>query len=105
MSTAVVMEPSGKSIGRTVGVLLLLHLAAGLTVPFILLNPIIAPPGFLVNAAANSDQVRAVVLLLFVGTALAIGIASIAWSVFRHIAPRWRFGFWPSESPVLHCKR
>jgi hypothetical protein len=83
MSTAVVMEPSGKSIGRTVGVLLLLHLAAGLTVPFILLNPIIAPPGFLVNAAANSDQVRAVVLLLFVGTALAIGIASIAWSVFR----------------------
>ena len=83
MSTAVVTERPGKSVGRTVGVLLFLHLAAGLTVPFILLNPVIAPPGFLDNAAGSPDQVRAAVLLLFVGSAMAIGIASAAWSVFR----------------------
>jgi hypothetical protein len=74
---------SGKSVGRTVGVLLFLHLAAGLTVPFILLNPLIAPPGFLANAAGSPNQVRAAVVLLFVGSAIAIGIASTAWPVFR----------------------
>ena len=83
MSTAVVTERSGKSVGRTVGVLLLLHLAAGLTVPFILLNPLIASPGFLANGAGIPNQVRAAVLLLFVGSAIAIGIASTGWSVFR----------------------
>ncbi len=74
---------SGKNIARTVGVLLLLHLAAGLTVPFILLNPVLAPPGFLANAATSPNQMRAAVLLLFVGSAITIGIASTAWPVFR----------------------
>jgi Domain of unknown function (DUF4386) len=83
MGTAVATERSRKSVGRTVGVLLLLHLTAGLTVPFILLQPIIAPPGFLVNAADHPNQVRVAVLLLFAGSAIAIGIASSAWWVFR----------------------
>lgn len=83
MSTARVKECSGQNIGRSVGVLLFLHLAAGLTVPFILLNPVIAPPGFLANAAGSPNRVRAAVLLLFVGSAIAIGIASSAWSVLR----------------------
>jgi len=74
---------SGKSVGRIVGIMLFLHLAAGLIVPFVLLNPVIAPPGFLTNAAGNSNQVRAAIFLLFVGSAIAIGIASIAWSVLR----------------------
>lgn len=74
---------SGKSAGRTVGVLLLLHLAAGLTVPFILLRPLVTPPGFLASAAGIPNQVRAAVLLLFVGSALTIGITSAAWPVFR----------------------
>ena len=63
--------------------LLLLHLAAGLTVPFILVHRLIAPPGFLANGAGIPNQVRAAVLLFFVGSAIAIGIASTAWSVFR----------------------
>jgi Domain of unknown function (DUF4386) len=83
MSTRTITENSGKSVGRTVGVLLFLHLAAGLTLPFILLQRVIAPPGFLANAAGSPNQVRAAVLLLFVGSAIAIGIASAAWSVFR----------------------
>ena len=74
---------SGKSVGRIVGVLLLLHLAAGLTVPFILLHPLVTPPGFLASAAGVPNQVRAAVILLFVGSAITIGIASAAWSAFR----------------------
>src|SRR5256712_7847610 len=74
---------SGKSVGRIVGVLLLLHLAAGLTVPFILLHPLVTPPGFLASAAGVPNQVRAAVILLFVGSAITIGIASAAWSGFR----------------------
>ncbi len=74
---------SGKSGGRIVGVLLLLHLAVGLIVPFILLRPLVTPPGFLTSATGIPNQVRAAVLLLFVGSAIPIGIASAAWSVFR----------------------
>ena len=74
---------SGKSVGRIVGILLLLHLALGLTVPFILLHPLVTEPGFLASAAGIPNQVRAAVLLLFVGSAIAIGIACTAWSVFR----------------------
>jgi Domain of unknown function (DUF4386) len=73
---------NGKSVGRTAGVLLFLHLAAGLTLPFILLDPVIAPPGFLANAAGHANQVRAAVLLLFVGSAIPIAISSVAWQVF-----------------------
>ena len=83
MTTARVTERSGKNIGRSVGVLLFLHLAAGLTVPFILLNPVIAPPGFLTNAVVGPNRVRVAVLLLFVGSAIVIGIASTSWSFLR----------------------
>lgn len=87
MSTSVIMKTPEKRVGRVVGVLLLLHLAAGLIVPFVLLNPVIRPPGFLTNAAAIPNQVRVAVLLLFVGSAIAIGIASTAWSIFRQYSP------------------
>lgn len=74
---------SEKSAGRTVGVLLLLHLAAGLTVPFILLHPLVSPRGFLASAATIPNQVRAAVVLLFVGSALTIGACCAALRVFR----------------------
>jgi hypothetical protein len=68
-------------VGRLVGVLLLLHLALGLTVPFIMLLPLVSPPGFLSSAAGIANQTRAAVLLFFVGSALAIACAG--WRVFR----------------------
>ena len=74
---------SAKSVGRIVGMLLLAHLAAGLTVPFVLLRPLVMPPGFLAIAAGNSVQVRAAVLLLFLGSAVSVGIAIAALPVFR----------------------
>jgi hypothetical protein len=74
---------SAKSAGRIVGMLLLLHLAAALTVPFILLDRVRGSAGFLANAAASSAQLRAAVLLLFAGSAVAIGIAIEALPIFR----------------------
>ena len=74
---------SEKNAGRTVGVLLLLHLAAGLIVPFILLHPLVSPPGFLVSAAAIPNQVRVAVMLLFAGSPLAIGVSCAALQTFR----------------------
>jgi hypothetical protein len=72
-----------KSVGRTLGVLILLHLAAGLIVPFALLHRLRVPPGFLVTAAGMPNRVRVSVLLLFAGSALAIAIACAALQVFR----------------------
>lgn len=75
---------SAKSSGRTIGVLLLLQLAAGLTVPFILLRPLTTgSPGFLTAAAENSFQIRSAVLIAFIGGALTISLGVTALPVFR----------------------
>ncbi len=67
-------------VGRIIGMLLLVHLATGLIVPYVLLLPLTAPPaGFLETAAGMSAQVRLNVLLLFVGGAISVGIAVAAW--------------------------
>lgn len=74
---------SGKKIGGIVGALLLLHLAAGLMLPFILLQPLNSPPGFLTNAATMPNQVRTAVMMLFVGAAMPIGIMCVALPLFQ----------------------
>jgi hypothetical protein len=75
---------SDKTIGQTVGILLLLQLAAGLTVPFILLGPLImGSPGFLSAAAENSFQIRSAVFISFVGGALTVSLGITALPVFR----------------------
>jgi hypothetical protein len=75
---------SARSIGRSVGILLLLQLAAGLMIPFILLRPLIPGwPGFLTTAAAHSFQIRASVLVALVGATLTVTIATTALPVFR----------------------
>ena len=87
MSTAVMIpQKASVSAGRLIGVLLLAHLSVGLIVPFIMLHPLVNPPGFLVSAAGVATQVRAAVLLLFVGSAMAIAIASAGWRVFRQFS-------------------
>ncbi|HET7205694.1 MAG TPA: DUF4386 domain-containing protein [Terriglobales bacterium] len=80
-------EISGKSAGRTVGVLLLFHLVLGLMAPFIILNRVVAHREFLTMAAGSPNKLRVAVLLLFVGSAIAIGIASTGWAVFRQYSP------------------
>src|SRR6266550_1489527 len=71
---------SAKSVGRIIGIMLLVQLA-GLIVPFVLLLPLVRRD-FLANAAAASFQIKVAVFLLFVNCALTIGISIAAWPVF-----------------------
>jgi hypothetical protein len=74
---------SAKSIGRIIGLLLLIQLA-GLIVPFVLLHPLTTGPrDYLANAAGASFQIKVAVFLLFANCALTIGITIVAWPVFR----------------------
>jgi hypothetical protein len=78
--------PSERTVGRVVGLLLLVHLAAGLTLPFILLQPALGPPGFLRAAAGRPGLIRAAVFLLFAGSTVPVAVAIAAWPVFRRHA-------------------
>jgi hypothetical protein len=74
---------SAKSVGRFIGILLVLQLS-GLIVPFVLLHPLTTGPrDFLANAAGASLQIRVAVFFLFANCALTIGITVVAWPVFR----------------------
>ncbi len=85
---------SAKSTGRTLGVLLLLQLAAALMVPFILLRPLtVGSPGFLTAAAENSFQIRSAVLLFFVGSALTVSLGVTALPVLRRYGSGWAHWF------------
>ena len=72
---------SPHSIGKVIGVLLLLHLITGLITPYVILRPL----GAALDASArvNSAQVRLAVMLLFVGGAVTIAISATGWSIFR----------------------
>ena len=74
---------AGATVGRLVGVLVVLHLPAGLIVPFILLQPLVGSQGVLVSAAGLANQIRVAVFLLFIGSALPVAITSAGWRVFR----------------------
>jgi Domain of unknown function (DUF4386) len=81
------VEPSllpAFAIGRTVGILLLLQLAAALTLPFILSKPItFGSPAFLTAVTEHSFQIRSAVLLSFVGSALTVYLGITAFQVLR----------------------
>ena len=82
-----IVNPSVRSaftIGRTVGVVLLLQLATALTLPFILSKPItFGSPAFLTAVAAHSFQIRSAVLISFVGSALTVYLGITAFQLFR----------------------
>lgn len=79
---------SAKSIGRIIGILLLVQLA-GLIVPFVLLHPITGGSReWLVNAAGSSSQIKVAVFLLFANCALTVGISIAGWPVFRRHSER-----------------
>lgn len=84
---------SARNAGRIIGLLLPVHLATGLIVPYVLLLPLTtAPAGFLETAAGMPIQVRLNVLLLFVGGAVPVGIAVAAWPVVRQHS--YALGLW-----------
>jgi hypothetical protein len=83
------MMRSGKTDGRLAGILLILQLAAGLMLPFILIKPMTSDvQGFLTSAAGNVPQIRVAVLVAFLGSALTVAIAITAWPVLRRRSER-----------------
>lgn len=84
---------SAQPVGRIIGMLLLVQLATGLLVPYLLLFPLTTPPaGFLDAAAGMSALVRLNVLLLFVGGAVSVAIAVAVWPAVRERS--YRLGIW-----------
>lgn len=81
------MEPS-KTTGRITGILLLVHLLGGLMLPYILMQPAMAAPGFLENAATHAVRIRTAVLLLFLSGAITVAVALVALPVFRRHGER-----------------
>lgn len=81
------VQPSSQltfTIGRRVGILLLLQLIAALTLPFILSKPItFGSPVFLTAVAEHSFQIRSAVLLSFVGSALTVYLGITAFQIFH----------------------
>lgn len=77
---------STKSVGRIIGVLLLVQLA-GLIVPSVLLLPIARGYSeFLANGAASSFQIQVAVALLLADCVLTIGISIAAFRIFRQFS-------------------
>lgn len=94
------MRPA-KSVGRITGALLFVQLAAGLTVPYMLLQRVSKSPDFLESAAANSSLVRLCVLLLFAGGAVTIGVAVAAMPVFSRYGRA--LSLWLLALAVINC--
>ena len=82
------MGGSAKSVGRTIGILLLAQVVVAFLAQFVLLAHVSAPPGILLNAAGSSLQVRVSVLLWFVASALTLAIALTTLPVFRQYSER-----------------
>lgn len=83
------MMRTPKTVGRTMGILMLVQGVTGYTVNFVLLAPAIsAPPGFLGNAAAHHTQVSLAVLLMIALGALSIFNMILAWPIFRRYSSR-----------------
>jgi hypothetical protein len=72
-----------KSVGRIVGMLLLLQFIGGLLVNFVFMEPVFAAPGFLTNAAGHSLLISVSVLLGLVTSLTSVAIAITAYQVFR----------------------
>ena len=86
---------AAQRIGRTVGILLLLHLITGLMTPYILLQQLSRPLTFAAINSVNGFQIRLAIMMLFVGGALTIVIATTGMPVFRmhsYAMALWLFG-------------
>ena len=68
---------------RSVGVLVLFHLAVGLMIPFMMLHVIVGAQGFLTTASGNAGLVRGAVLLLGIGSAIPIAMSLVGMPMFR----------------------
>lgn len=82
-----------KTLGRIVGALLLIKLALGPVQNFTLMDPVVAAPGFMVNAAAHPMNLPLAVMIAFALCIVTVAIAAVAWPLFRRVAPALAFAF------------
>jgi hypothetical protein len=84
---------NARRTGRSVGVLLLALLAAGLMTPYILLQPVNPAPGaFLEHAPRMATVIRVCVLMMLIANALPIAMSVASWP---HVGERGRaLKFW-----------
>jgi hypothetical protein len=82
-----------RTIGRIVGALLLAQLIAGPIENFTLMGPVVAAPGFLLNAAAHPRNLALAATLGFGLCLASIAIAVVAWPLFRRRSPRLALAF------------
>jgi hypothetical protein len=75
------MEAASRA-GRIIGILIIIQMVGGGIANFVLEAPLFGAPGFLVNAAPNSQQVALGALLGVVTEALWIAIAVVAFPIF-----------------------
>jgi hypothetical protein len=72
-----------RNASLTIAALLMSQMVLGYTVNFVFLAPLFGPPGYLETAAPHALDVRIGVVLGLVMHGLALGIAIIAWPIFR----------------------
>ena len=77
-----------RTVGRAVGVLILVQLVLGLVAGFALLAPAFGPPGFLANAAAHGLALSGSALLGLGAGLLSIGVVTVGLPVFRRCSQR-----------------
>jgi hypothetical protein len=83
-----------KPVGRLLGILLLVHLAGGLILPYVLIDRAMAPAGSVIeNAAQHATYVRTAVVLFIAAAGLVLTIAITAWPVFRQHDERLAIAF------------
>lgn len=76
------MESASRA-GRIIGVLILAQMVGGVLVNFVLTAPLFGTPGFLVTAAAHSQQIGLSVLLGIAAGALSVAVAITAYPILR----------------------
>ena len=82
-----------RNAGRIAGALLIAQGIGGFVVNFVLLQPAIDPPGFLVNATPHAVRVGAAALLGILTSALALAIAITVLPVLRKFSERMALSF------------
>lgn len=75
--------PDSRSAGRIVGALLVFLIIGGVVGNFVLVAPVFAAPGYLVNAAAHPWNLSLSALVGIATGAIALGIAITAFPVLR----------------------
>lgn len=74
---------SPAKIGRIIGALLLLQVAAGILLNFVFTAPLFGEPGFLISAAPNADRIAQSVLMGIAMGLVSLAIASLLYPLFR----------------------